>query len=81
MPVEFLKSTTIEDAANTKQTVFEVERRDVNRKTYDRAIESISRITTEVEAEIRKARDKRDDFTDAFRAGRGTVSRDLDLEN
>ncbi len=81
MPVEFLKSTTIEDAANTKQTVFEVERRDVNRKTYDRAIESISRITTEVEAEIRKARDKRDDFTDAFRAGRGTVSRDLDLES
>jgi chromosome partitioning protein len=54
MPVEFLKSTAIEDAANTKQTVFELEPRDVNRKTYDRAIESIGRITAEVEAEIFK---------------------------
>lgn len=55
MAAEFVKSTAIGDAATTKQTVFEVEPRDVNRKTYDRAIESISRITAEVEAEIFRA--------------------------
>jgi chromosome partitioning protein len=55
MAVEFVKSTAIGDAATTKQTVFEVEPRDVNRKTYDRAIESIGGITAEVEAEIFKA--------------------------
>jgi chromosome partitioning protein len=54
MAAEFVKSTVIGDAATTKQTLFEVEPRDVNRKTYDRAIESIGRITVEVEAEIFK---------------------------
>lgn len=56
MATEFVKSTAIGDAATTKQTLFEVEPRDVNKKTYDRAIESISRITAEIEAEISKAR-------------------------
>lgn len=55
MATEFVKSTAIGDAATTKQTVFEVEPREVNRKTYDRAIDSIRRITTEVESEILKA--------------------------
>jgi len=55
MPVEFVKSTAIGDAANTKQTVFEVEPRDINRKTYDRVIESISRICDELEVEIHKS--------------------------
>jgi chromosome partitioning protein len=55
MPVEFVKSTAIGDAANTKQTVFEVEPRDINRKTYDRVIESISRICDEIEIEMHKA--------------------------
>lgn len=55
MPVEFVKSTAIGDAANTKQTVFEVEPRDINRKTYDRVIESISRICDELEVEMHKS--------------------------
>jgi chromosome partitioning protein len=55
MPVEFVKSTAIGDAANTKQTVFEVEPRDINRKTYDRVIESISRICDEIELEMHKS--------------------------
>jgi len=56
MAAEFVKSTAIGDAATTKQTVFEVESRGTNRKTYDRAIESIGRVTAEIEAEISKAR-------------------------
>jgi chromosome partitioning protein len=81
MAAEFVKSTAIGDAATTKQTVFEVEPRDVNRKTYDRAIESIGRVMAEIEAEIGKVRGRRDDFADAFRAARGTVPRDLDIES
>jgi chromosome partitioning protein len=54
MAAEFVKSTAIGDAATSKQTVFEVEPREVNRKTYDRAIESINRITSEIETEIFK---------------------------
>lgn len=56
MAAEFVNSTAIRDAATMQQTLFEVEPRDVNRKTYDRAIESIGRITAEIEAEISKAR-------------------------
>jgi chromosome partitioning protein len=55
MATEFVKSTAIVDAATAKQTLFEVEPRDVNKKTYDRAIESIRWITAEVETEISKA--------------------------
>ncbi|MCA1776993.1 MAG: plasmid partitioning protein RepA [Loktanella sp.] len=55
LPAEFLKSTAIGDAANTQQSVFEVEPRDVNRRTYERAIDSVSRVTDEIEREIRKA--------------------------
>ena len=55
MTAEFVESATIVDAAAAKQTVFEVEPRGTNRKAYDQAIASISRITAEVEAEIFKA--------------------------
>jgi chromosome partitioning protein len=55
LPAEFLKSTAVGDAANTQQSIFEVEPRDVNRRTYERAIESVSRVTDEVEREILKA--------------------------
>ena len=55
MSTEFLKSTAINDAANTKQTVFEIEPRDVTRKTYDRIIESITRIANELEADFMKS--------------------------
>lgn len=60
MPVDFVRSTAIRDAANTVQTVFEVEPHRRNRKTRDRAIESIGRITSEIEAEIAKKRGRRD---------------------
>jgi chromosome partitioning protein len=56
MAADFVNSTALRDAATMQQTLFEVEPRDVNRKTYDRAIESIGRITAEIEAEISKAR-------------------------
>jgi chromosome partitioning protein len=55
LSAEFLKSTAVGDAANTQQSIFEVEPRDVNRRTYERAIESVSRVTDEVEREILKA--------------------------
>ena len=49
------KRQAVGDAANTQQSIFEVEPRDVNRRTYERAIESVSRVTDEVEREILKA--------------------------
>ena len=52
MTTEFVESTAIMDATAAKQTLFEVEPRGTNRKTYDRAIESIRQITAEIEAEI-----------------------------
>lgn len=55
LPAEFLKSTAVGDAANTQQSIFEVEPRDVNRRTYERAIESVSHVTDEIEKEILKA--------------------------
>lgn len=81
MAAEFVNSTAIRDAATTQQTLFEVEPRDVNRKTYERTIESVNRITAEVEAEISKARGRQNDFLDAFRAARATIPRDLDIES
>lgn len=56
MTTEFVESTAIMDATAAKQTLFEVEPRGTNRKTYDRAIESIRRITTEIEKEISRSR-------------------------
>lgn len=56
MAAEFVKHTAIGDAATGKHTLFEVEPRGTNRKAYDQAIESISRITAEIETEIFKAR-------------------------
>ncbi|WP_158589899.1 plasmid partitioning protein RepA [Gemmobacter lutimaris] len=52
MTTEFVESTAIMDATAAKQTLLEVEPRGTNRKTYDRAIESIRQITAEIEAEI-----------------------------
>lgn len=50
IPAEFLKSTAVADAGASKQSVFEVEPRDIPRKSYDRTIESISRVTAAIEA-------------------------------
>ena len=50
-----LKSTAISDAGLTNQTLFEVERSQFTRSTYDRALESINNVNAEIEGLIKKA--------------------------
>jgi chromosome partitioning protein len=50
-----LKSTAIADAGLTKQTLYEIERGQVRRSTYDRALESVNAANGEVLASIHKA--------------------------
>ena len=50
-----LKSTAISDAGLTNQTLFEVERSQFTRATYDRALESINNVNAEIEGLIKKA--------------------------
>lgn len=48
-----LKSTAISDAGLTKQTLYEVERQQFSRSTYDRAMESLDAVNGEIEGLIR----------------------------
>lgn len=50
-----LKSTAISDAGITNQTLFEVDRHQFTRATYDRALESMNSVNAEIEGFIRKA--------------------------
>jgi chromosome partitioning protein len=50
-----LKSTAISDAGLTKQTLYEVGRENFTRVTYDRALESIDAVNSEIEDLIREA--------------------------
>lgn len=50
-----LKSTAISDAGITKQTLYEVERSAFTRQTYERALESLNAVNSEIEAMIQKA--------------------------
>lgn len=50
-----LKSTAISDAGLTNQTIFEVERSQFTRSTYDRALGSVDSVNAEIEALIKKA--------------------------
>ena len=50
-----LKSTAISDAGLTNQTLFEVNRQQFTRTTYDRALEAMNNVNGEIEAVIRKA--------------------------
>lgn len=50
-----LKSTAISDAGITKQTLYEVERGQFTRTTYDRAIESLNAVNGEIVDLIHKA--------------------------
>lgn len=50
-----LKSTAISDAGLTNQTIYEVERSQFVRSTYDRAVESVENVNTEIESLIKKA--------------------------
>ena len=49
-----LKSTAIADAGLTNQTLYEVERQQFTRATYDRAMESVNQVNGEIEGLIRK---------------------------
>lgn len=55
MTETFLKSTAISDAGMTNQTLFEIERGQMNRRTYDRAYESITKVAKELEESIHRA--------------------------
>ncbi|WP_230174807.1 plasmid partitioning protein RepA [Rhizobium sp. CECT 9324] len=48
-----LKSTAISDAGITNQTLFEVERSQFTRSTYDRALESMNNVNAEIETLIK----------------------------
>lgn len=50
-----LKSTAISDAGLTNQTIYEVDRSQFVRSTYDRALESVENVNTEIESLIKKA--------------------------
>ena len=50
-----LKSTAISDAGLTKQTLYEVEKADFTRATYERAMESLNAVNDEIEGLIQKA--------------------------
>lgn len=50
-----LKSTAISDAGITKQTLYEVEKGQFTRTTYDRAIESLNSVNREISDLIHKA--------------------------
>lgn len=45
---QMLKSTAISDAGLTKQTLYEVDRSAMNRNTYDRAMESMEGVNSEI---------------------------------
>lgn len=48
-----LKSTAISDAGVTKQTLYEVERSQFTRGTYDRAMEALNEVNSEIEGLIK----------------------------
>lgn len=50
-----LKSTAISDAGITKQTLYEVEKTQFTRATYERALESINAVNAEIEDLIQQA--------------------------
>ncbi|WP_395517439.1 plasmid partitioning protein RepA [Pseudorhizobium flavum] len=52
---QMVKSTAIADAGITKQSVYEIERSQFTRSTYDRAIESLNAVNGEVVSLIHKA--------------------------
>ena len=55
MAASMLKSTAISDAGLTHQTIYEVERSQFHRNTYDRAVDSLNAVTDEIEHLVQKA--------------------------
>ena len=52
---QMLKSTAISDAGLTKQTLYEVERSSMNRGTYDRAMEAMEAVNSEIRGLVHEA--------------------------
>ncbi|MUZ74775.1 plasmid partitioning protein RepA [Agrobacterium vitis] len=52
---QMVKSTAISDAGITKQTLYEVERSQFTRSTYDRAIEALNAVNGEITSLVHKA--------------------------
>jgi chromosome partitioning protein len=50
-----VKSTAISDAGITNQTLYEVERSQFTRATYDRALEALNAVNEEITALVHKA--------------------------
>lgn len=55
MVAPMLKSTAISDAGLTQQTVYEVERSQFHRNTYDRAVDSLNIVNDEIESLLQSA--------------------------
>lgn len=55
MVAPMLKSTAISDAGLTQQTVYEVERSQFHRNTYDRALDSLNLVNDEIESLLQQA--------------------------
>lgn len=55
MIAPMLKSTAISDAGLTQQTIFEVERGQFHRNTYDRALDSLNLVNDEIELLLQTA--------------------------
>lgn len=55
MTATFLKSTIISDAAITNQTIYEINRSDVTRTSYDRVRESFDAVSHELETLVQQA--------------------------
>lgn len=55
MIAPMLKSTAISDAGLTQQTIYEVERAQFHRNTYDRALDSLNLVNDEVESLLQAA--------------------------
>lgn len=55
MVAPMLKSTAISDAGLTQQTIYEVERSQFHRSTYDRAVDSLNQVNDEIESLLQQA--------------------------
>ncbi len=52
---QMVKTTAISDAGITKQTLYEVEKSQFTRSTYERAVESLNAVNSEITSLIHKA--------------------------
>jgi chromosome partitioning protein len=52
---QMLKSTAVSDAGITKQTLYEVEKAQFTRSTYERAIDSLNAVNAEIAALVHAA--------------------------